>query len=282
MPAPWQALAFAHAHPRDKRIRFVEDSHTYYIDGDSKGIVSTTGFIHAFFPHFDPLATISTMMGSPNWEKSKYYGQTAKEIMDGWSASGKEASGAGTNMHLAIEQFLNGAYKEIDPAVFLTKEWEYFQNFWRDVHEDLEPYRTEWEVWDSDLRLTGSIDMIFRRKSTGEFLIYDWKRSKEIKMDNKWETGHAPVDHLPHCNYWHYSLQLNIYRWFLETHYGLKISDLALVILHPNNKNYQLIKVNRMEDEVLEMLECRRRAVKAGCKVPVIFPETPCELVDDD
>ena len=32
---------------------------------------------------------------------------TAKQIKDQWSASGKEASEAGTAMHLGIEQFHN-------------------------------------------------------------------------------------------------------------------------------------------------------------------------------
>jgi len=278
MPEPWQTLAFLNTHPRDKDVRFVEKTHTYYVKGSSKGIVSTTGFVHAFFPHFDPMAAIAAMKASPNWPKNKHFGKTDKEIADEWDASGKEASGAGTNMHLAIEQHLNGAFNRIDEGVKATKEWEYYMNFWDDIKEDLEPYRTEWEVWDEDYLLTGSIDMVFKRKSDGAFMIYDWKRSKEIKLENKWDTGLGPMEHLPHTNYWHYTLQLNVYRWFLEKHYGLKIVELAIIILHPNNKNYQRFKLNILDDEIRDMLECRKRAIEMGSKEAVEFESVECLL----
>jgi hypothetical protein len=198
------------------------------------------------------------MMMSPKWRQSKYYGKTAEEIEKGWSDSGKEASGLGTAMHLAIEQFLNSAEDRILPEVKETPEWKYFENFWADCGHDLEPYRMEWEVFSEPHLLCGSIDGVFRRKSDGKIVIYDWKRSKEIKTENDWETGHGPVEHLPNCNYWHYTLQLNTYRWFLETYYGLKITDLCIVIFHPDNANYKLFRLNRLEDEILGMLADRK------------------------
>lgn len=281
MPEPWQTLAFLNVHPRDKAVRFVEKTHTYYVNGSSKGIVSTTGFVHAFFPHFDPIASIAKMKASPNWPSSPYFGMSDQEIADKWAASGKEASGAGTNMHLAIEQFLNGAHTRIEPTVMTTKEWQYFQNFWNDVKETMDPYRTEWEVWDDEYKLTGSIDMVFKRKTDGAFAIYDWKRSKEIKMDSAWDTGYGPLDHLPNSNYWHYTLQLNVYRWFLEKHYGIKVVELCIVILHPNNDNYQMFKLNLLDEEIQDMLECRRRSIASQSKEPVLFPPTECLLEDD-
>ena len=235
-----------------------------------------------FFPHFDPDATIKKMMRSPKWPQSKYYGMTAQAIKDQWSNSGKEASEAGTAMHLGIEQFHNSAEDIIDPAVKETPEWRYFQNYWRECRDDLEPYRTEWEVWSEDHKLAGSIDMIYRKKSDGTFVIYDWKRSKDIKTDSPFEKGYAPVDHLPNTNYWHYTLQLNVYRWFLQTHYGLKVSDLYLIILHPDNKNYRRLRLNILEDEVEAMLECRRRAVVEKSKSNVILPMPVSHDHDDD
>jgi len=281
MPEPWQTLAFLNRHPRDKEVRFVEKTHTYYVKGSSKGFVSTTGFVHAFFPHFDPMATIAKMKASPKWPESPYFGMSDQEIADQWTASGKEASGAGTNMHLAIEQHLNGALNRIDETVKSTKEWEYYQNFWRIVSQDLEPYRTEWEVWDEEHKLTGSIDMVFKRKSDGAFVIYDWKRSKEIKKENSFDSGLGPMNHLPNTNYWHYTLQLNVYRWFLQKHYGLTIVDLAIVIFHPNNTDYQIFHLDILDKEIKDMLDCRMRSVLSGSKNPVEFPDTPCELEDD-
>ena len=285
MPEPWMTLLHTNAHPRDADIQFDEPTHVYTVQGSSKGIISCTKFLHEFFGHFDAKGTIRKMMASPKWTESKWYkpGITAKEIEEQWNANGREASGAGTAMHLAIEQFLNGSEHVILPHIKETTEWRYFMNFWREHGADLEPYRTEWEVWSEDHKLAGQIDMVYKRKSDGKFLIYDWKRSKEIKTENKFQTGLPPIQHLPDCNYWHYTLQLNVYRWFLENLYGLEIEDMYLLVLHPDNKNYKRVRLNRMDEEVEAMLNCRLRAVKEGLKQAVVLPLPAKEcLMDDD
>lgn len=261
MPQPWQELSFKNKHPRDTSIVFDEPTHVYTVNGTYEGWISCTKFIHNCFPHFDADAIIKKMMSSPKWSSNKYFGKTAQEIKDGWNANGEQASSKGTAMHLAIEQFLHGHPEIIDPPVLETTEWRYFQKFWKDVKDDLVPYRSEWEVWSEEYKLAGSIDMVFYRKSDDSYVIYDWKRSKEIKMENSWESGYDPVSHLPNTNYWHYTLQLNTYRWFLETYYGLKISDMYIVIFYPDNANYQRFRLNRLDTEIQDMLASRKAAI---------------------
>jgi hypothetical protein len=41
----------------------------------------------------------------------------------------------------------------------------------------------------------------------------------------------------------------------------MDVNELALVILHPNNSTFQVLKVNIMEDEIREMFESRSRAL---------------------
>ena len=271
MPQPWQKLSFTNKHPRDDHISFHEPTHTYYIDGSSEKVISCTGFIHSFFPHFDADATIKKMMSSKNWLSNKWYGMSAEEIKKTWNDSGKEASTRGTAMHLAIEQFLHGSPELIDPSNYGTIEWNYFMNFWRDVEHDLVPYRSEWEVWMKEYLLCGSIDMVFYSKKKKGYVIYDWKRSKEIKTTNNFGNGFGPVSHLPDCNYWHYTLQLNIYKYFLEKFYGLTIVDLCLVIIHPDQKNYKLIRLNVLEEEVEGMLDCRKQALDTNSSRSIIL-----------
>lgn len=278
----WQHLSRINKHPRDDHIKFVESTHKYYVNGSCEGNISCTGFVHEFFGHFDPKAIITKMRKGKNWATSKYFGRTDEEIMAEWNANGKQASEAGTAMHLAIEQFLHGSPEQIKPEVKETPEWRYFMKFWEDCGGDLEPYRSEWEVFtdcidgsdktERKIKLCGSIDMVFRRKSDGKFVIYDWKRSKEIKAENPFGNGLYPLDHLPDTNYWHYTLQLNVYKWMLETYYGLEVADLYLVILHPDNPSYRRMRLNILTDEVENMIECRRRAVEGGCKQTVILP----------
>ena len=285
MPQSWQHLSHLNKHPRDDHINFVEKTHKYYVNGSCEGNISCTGFIHEFFGHFDGKAILTKMRRNPNkWAQSKYFGKTDEEIMKEWSDSGKAASEAGTAMHLAIEQFLHGSPEQIHPEILTTPEWRYFLKFWEDCGPDLEPYRSEWEVFTDSLtpngerkiKLCGSIDMVFRRKSDGKFVIYDWKRSKEIKSDNPFGSGLAPLEHLPDTNYWHYTMQLNVYKWILEKYYNVEVGDLYIVILHPDNTSYRRMRLNIMEDEVEDMIECRRKAVECG-KGTVILPTVEYE-----
>ena len=272
MPEVWETLCHTYAHPRDARITFYEPTHTYTIDGSSKGIISGTGFLHQFFPHEDSRDIIKKMMRSPKWPESKYFGKTPDQIIREWDKTKNEASTKGTAMHLGIEQFVNGAEDVILPEIKESVEFKYFLNFWKDHGADLEPYRAEWSVFSEEHLLCGQIDMLFRRKSDGKFVIYDWKRSKEIKTSNKWAKGYGPCDHLDDCNYWHYTLQLNVYRWILENLYDMEIAEMYLIICHPNNNNYIRMRLNRLQDEVEGMLECRKRALDEKWTQPVKFP----------
>ena len=277
MPAPWQKLAIVNVHPRDARIRFVEDTHTYFIDGDSTNIMSTTTFIHSFFGHFDADAIISKMMNSPKWSQSKYYGMTPEEIKKKWSDNGAQASGSGTAMHLAIEQWYNEAYDEIDPKIYDTTEWKYFMRFYRKYKDIYRMYRSEHEVFAEDLRLCGSIDCVFLRND-GKFCLGDWKRSTEIKMENKFQKGYGPCTILDDINLHHYGLQLNIYKWYLETYYGMEIVEMFLIVIHPNNSSFKRYMISDEYAPIVEeMLECRRKAVKGGFKVPIDFSDYPEE-----
>ena len=265
MPHPWQQLSFTNKHPRDNSIVFDEPTHVYTVNGTSKGWVSCTKFLHEFFPHFDADAVIKKMMSSKKWPASKYYGKTAAAIKKEWNDNGQSASGAGTAMHLSIEQFLHGHPELIEPEIFKTPEWRYFTNFWNDVKGDLVPYRSEWEVWSEEYKLAGSIDMIFYRKSDNSYVIYDWKRSKGIEYESYGgKTAITPcISHLPDTNFWHYALQLNTYKKILETKYGKRVTGLYLVCMHPENpyKNYERIEVPVLEKELDALFEYRRQQV---------------------
>ena len=95
----------------------------------------------------------------------------------------------------------------------------------------------------------------------GDLLIYDWKRCKEITYDNNFgKAAITPcIKHLPDTNFWHYALQLNMYKTILEHKYEKKVVGLFLVCLHPENpnKNYDLIMVPFLEKEMTELLEVR-------------------------
>ena len=246
-------LAKLHSHPRDKFILFDEEPHIYTIKGDDN-YMSVTTWNHSHFSHFDADLIIDKMMASWKWPHSKYYGQTKEEIKAGWEANGKAASEAGTKMHYDIECYYNEMIITND-----STEYRYFQEF-AEAFKHLKPYRTEWMIYDEELRFAGSVDMLFENPD-GTLEIYDWKRCKQIKKENPWQSGLTEcVSHLPDSNFWHYSLQLNTYKAILEKNYGVKINGMYLVCLHPNNANgsYQRYKVENMSKEISDLFDLRR------------------------
>jgi hypothetical protein len=272
----WQRLAVINHHPRDDRIQFEEETHTYTIDGVRKGWTSCTGFLHNFFGHFDADAVIAKMMASPDWYKKPYFGMTAEAIKKQWADKGAASSTAGTRMHLDIEHFYN-ALPVCEPAEYTVEtcthvtdvdkwipnsspEWNYFCDYQAIVGSVFKPFRTEWLVFDEEHKVAGSIDMVYMKKD-GTLAIYDWKRAESIKTENRWQKGLGPVSHLDDTNYWHYSLQLNVYRYILQKYYGYTVSELALVILHPINSTYKVMKLNLMDEEVRDMMASRKKAL---------------------
>jgi ATP-dependent exoDNAse (exonuclease V) beta subunit len=227
-------------HERDSRISFDEKTHTYYVDGSSDGIISVTTLIHHHFPKFDSDMILKKMKN----KQEKYPNMTDSQIKKVWSDNGIIASKNGTKMHKLIENYYNSIENEkIDENL---DEFKHFLNFHSTIKNRLEPYRTEWSIFDGELELAGQVDMLYKKKDN-TYALYDWKRVKEIKKDNPFEKGIGKLSDLDHCNYNHYSLQLNIYKRLLETRYNIKVSEMFLVILHPDNKNYILEEVYSMD-----------------------------------
>jgi len=280
------ALKRKNPHERDARITFEPVEHKYFIDGDSNpdAFTSVTTWVHSHFEEFNADAVIDKMMASKTWATNeKYFGKTRDQIKAEWDLKRDRAASAGTDMHAAIELYYNtqcAAAALNDSEVVIgdedgyapgtgpypdTPEFRYFLNFANTFTKTLRPYRTEWIVFHEEAGISGSIDMVFENldpatgNPTGTLSIYDWKRCKEIVRHNpfnKWATTPG-LEHVPDTNYWHYCLQLNVYKFILQEKYGKTVTDLYLVCLHPDNANrdYQRIKVADMQAVVRECLK---------------------------
>lgn len=280
-------LAEQTPHALDAAVTFEEDTHTYAVqytrDGPfcEAGIVSTSGFVHSFFGHFDPDKVIPKMRRGRTFASSIYAGMTNLEIKTLWEANGARASARGTMLHFLLECHMNGFDLANSLYAGLEDVQAYFR--WRKEYFEpagLVPFRTELRFSTGpDLRLTGTADLLAIRDDhpppceTGGVLslhLIDWKFSRGVKYENKYGSGVGPCANLPDCNGSHYGLQQNIYRWFIETyhhvwnwrgyHYtSVKIVDMRLAIFHRNHGDSGLLVV--LEDQsaiVQSMLEVRR------------------------
>jgi hypothetical protein len=271
-------LSSRNPHPRDAHIHFDEGPHKYTIQG-IEGITPETEFtsvttlVHQYFEHFDAKKVIAAMMrNQKKWNdpvaNAKYYGKTAEEIEQMWATAGRDAAAAGTAMHYEIECFYNTP-PEQQQSTATTPEFKYFLNFNNEYKSTLRPYRTEWTVFHEEARIAGSIDMIYEliqpdatdATDAADLTIYDWKRCREITKTNRANkfATHPAIEHLPDTNYWHYALQLNVYKYILQNKYGKTITDLYLIVLHPEAQNYQRVKLPDLQSEVAELFEERKR-----------------------
>ena len=278
-PTLHPVLSLKNFHPRDKNIQFFEEDHKYIIrtEPDVK-YTSVTTWNHRHFPIFEADIIIDNMMKSKGWKKGhKYWDLTPEQIKAQWNSNKDAVSGAGTDLHYEIECFnndrrfsFNYTNKELyqiymadnkESHEFKSLEWKYFINFIKDTPE-LKPYRTEWTIYHDDVKISGSIDMVYENPD-GTLSIYDWKRAKNITRINTYNKfALSPeICHLPDSNFWHYALQLNTYKAILEQKYGKIIKDLILVRLHPDaeEKNYELITLPNLSIEIKDLFLERKK-----------------------
>lgn len=253
-------LSNLNKHPRDAGISFEEGPHIYTVMGERGTYTSVTTWVHKHFEPFNADAIIDKMLLSSkmNDPAYKYYGLTKEQIKQQWNTKRDSSASSGTSMHSDIEHYYN-----LCPVVNVSEEYKFFLKFVNDF-PDLTPYRTEWMVYHEDVKISGSIDMIFENPD-GTLQIYDWKRCQEIVHDNGFNQFAKTecIKHLPDTNFWHYSLQLNIYKKILEDKYGKIVTGLYLVCLHPDNpyKTYQRIEVPFLNTEMDSLFKERREVV---------------------
>lgn len=264
-------LSSVNPHPRDFNIKFFDEGHKYIIQNDiNSKYTSVTTWVHQHFPKFDSDLIIKDMMKSKGWKEGhKYWGLTPEQIKAQWNSNKNNVAGAGTDLHYEIECFMNDkrfkfkyTHKELyqiydsdiskEKKDSKSKEWKYFINFIKDTPH-LKPYRTEWTVYDEDIKLAGSIDMVYENED-GTLSIYDWKRCKEITRINNFNKYALKecINYMPDSNFWHYCVQLNTYKAILERKYNKIVKELFLVRLHPDaeENNYELIKLPIITNEI--------------------------------
>ena len=194
-------------------------------------------------------------MQSKNWITNKYYGMTKNEIKNLWKKNAKDKSMAGTILHMDIEKYYNNISTTNE-----SSEFKYFLRF-ADKYKKLIPYRTEKIIYSKEFRLAGSIDMIFLNSDMNCLEIYDWKRVKEISRSSRWNKWieNKIITYLPDSNYWHYALQLNIYKFIYNREYHSCVKNLYIVALHPDNTSFIRMPVIDLQDEVEQLLMQRKK-----------------------
>eukprot|EP00597_Dinobryon_sp_UTEXLB2267_P005907 CAMPEP_0170070714 /NCGR_PEP_ID=MMETSP0019_2-20121128/8901_1 /TAXON_ID=98059 /ORGANISM="Dinobryon sp., Strain UTEXLB2267" /LENGTH=207 /DNA_ID=CAMNT_0010279059 /DNA_START=233 /DNA_END=856 /DNA_ORIENTATION=- len=199
------------------------------------------------------------MITGSNWPREGYINEkgipyTEQEIFDKWNRIGLNARNRGIWMHYNIENFLNDLNPNLDIPELCQFHEFYLDNI---LKANLQPYRTEWRIAAPDLKLAGSVDFVCQRPDKTYELI-DWKRAQKLEssLTNSYgKRAKPPLHHLDDCDGTKYFLQLNLYRYILETYYGLPIAAMTVVSFHPQLDNYFAVTVPRYDREVQLMVD---------------------------
>jgi hypothetical protein len=225
-------------HWRDDNIFFRKADHLYIVDGTP--LDSVTTFVKNCFPEFDSEFHAK--------RKAEALGITKEAVLGMWDEKGRESREQGTAMHEKIESYYLGKSVSTDTT------FELFKIFAKKI--TLKPYRTEWTVYDWEQKIAGTIDFVDYQN--GEYIIYDWKRSDKLIAKNGLPIKNSqygvkalpPIENLDDSPYYHYALQLSLYKYILEKNYGITVSKLRLGIFHPSYNKPYILEIPYLQNEI--------------------------------
>lgn len=260
-------------HTRDSHIVFDQERHVYYVNGAIYP-TSVSGFYSQFFKHFDAHKTVDKCYASWRSNKeSKYYqlisylqnivrfpddDSVKAEIIRSWSASGTAASGLGTKTHADIEMRLNDApFDEANPDVCQFNDWLATKPGWK-------AYRTEWSLYDEESLIAGQLDALFIDED-GKYHLVDHKRVASMEVESRWkEKGTGFFSSVPNTNHGHYRVQQSMYSYMLRKNYGIEVTTMRLLQVHPTLSTYKEWLLEELKDEAAAAFQARAEQVKAG------------------
>ena len=155
----------------------------------------------------------------------------------------------------------------------------------RSGEKDGFPWRTEYVIYDEELDVAGSVDIILQRVEDVEeqarperrklVRIKDWKRSKKIDKASAYKKTYAPpLDHLDYCEYNKYSIQLYLYKYLMTKNYYVDVDEMSMLQMHPKQPGFQEQFARPMDMEVDMLLGLRRdylaakKAAESGGRRP--------------
>lgn len=217
-----------------------EDGKHEYTDSQGTKFQSATGWAGSFSEPFNAEKVLDEMSARRvKAGKDPLTVIERLELKDKWDYAGEYARKLGTEVHSVMENLWYKKNYNFNKEL-LKKHPEMWNDFverkkkckllFRQLRRVYAPVANEFIVYDAEDGLCGTIDMLAYNMKKGTYAIFDWKTSKEFKKDDPFggKTLKAPFDDLPECNVSEYSLQLSLYKYLLEKHTSIRISEMFL------------------------------------------------------
>ena len=224
----------------DKIVSFDPETHSYFLG--KKRLTSVTTLLSKFKNPFD----------SEYWSKviAKREKVTQEEILERWKEKAFKSTEIGTAIHKIFEDFTENKYSFLNNELvfdYNVLKPEYVTDFnlkkevalklLKDkfITKRIIPIHTEFIAYND--YLAGQIDMI-ATDSKGNYYILDFKTNEKIDFEayqSKKMLG--DLSEIEDCSYYHYCLQLSIYKELLKD-----INIRKMFIIHITTKDYFFIE----------------------------------------
>jgi hypothetical protein len=245
-----------------KGVEFHEKQHFYTLNNYRFGI-SATSLIETYAQEFDS-NSISQMVANKR-------GISQQEVLNEWKKENEFSCIKGSCIHLKAQSLWMKENYEIDYNIIddtidkdrLKKEYDIMSkqaiNFYDDYKDMYDMIQDEFIVWSKEFDIAGSIDGIMYNKYTQQCCILDFKSNKNLQFESKYHKKmKVPLHKLDDVNGQHYYIQLSIYKYLIEKYTNIKIDELFIVYFNINAKNYEIISIPYLKDEVEKILEWRK------------------------
>ena len=247
------------------KYKFFENGH-YYTYKDKRVGISVTKYISQFENEFDS-DTLSQKVADKN-------GISQFEVLNEWKRKGEYSCLKGTAIHEWLQDnYANREYKfdlsqlEEYPEYYKIEDVEHLKQMAIDFIND---YKNRYILIGDeilcgipDFDIASAIDLLFYDTVNNEVVLADIKTNTDLKG---WKNTPSyvkkmlqPLEDIKDITFDHYKIQLSIYRYFLEEYAHIPISDnMFIVYLSEKEKNYNIIQIPYLKNEVEKILKLRR------------------------
>jgi len=236
------------------RITFKEDTHSYFIDGHPTNMVSVTGLLKKFKKEFDKLAIAKKVAKKRNI--------STEELLTEWDDNNLYSTTLGTMLHKYIENHYCNKKEEFQGSFKRLRQEEklkilntlpvligYFHNFFKD-NEHLRCIKSEIILGDiSDTQICGTSDLLCYNSITNKYELLDFKTNKKME-NNSYGKLFYPFETMSEGQINEYTIQLNVYKYFLEKYTNIRLDKLKIVWFNSLNDNYKIVNIPDIQTSI--------------------------------
>ena len=238
-----------------KKLRFEEQQHKYWVEGDDRPIKSVSTHLKHFYDEFQ------TDIIAPKYAKSR--GLDLDDVRNAWTGEGDIANAHGTKVHLVGEDYVRWKFfQECERPEVFDKQSLSCLEFINSLPDYLVPVATELQMYSEEHWLCGTSDLVLFNTKTKKYHIADWKTNKSLfDVNNKkpYLKVFGKKYNLRQDNLGKYNIQLNFYRFFLMEK-GFNMGQSIIIHLQEDKENKKLFtthKVVTIEEDMKDWLSTK-------------------------